>query len=195
MLVLLSEFNKMVQGELYNCFDTQLVLLRQRASDILFTMNTLPPARDAEKYQLMKTLLKSDIVNLKLNTPFSCEYGLNIKMGQDCVIDYGCIFLDYGIIQIGNRCNFGPGVMVTTAVKASPKVERLQGLENTMPVVIGDDVWIGAGCVINAGVIIGNGTAIAPESVVTRNIPSNCVASGNPAQVVKWLDEDDDIIL
>ncbi|MEG0899201.1 MAG: sugar O-acetyltransferase [Oscillospiraceae bacterium] len=192
---MLSELNKMVKGELYNSLDTQLVLLRQRASDILSTLNSLPPSREEEKILLLSTLFKRDVYDIKINTPFSCDYGINIKVGKECIFDYGCIMNDGGVIQIGDRCNIGPGVFITTAKKVSPKVERLEGLETTMPVVIGDDVWIGAGSVIHAGVIIGNGTAISPESVVTRNIPANCIAGGNPCQVITWLEEDDDIIL
>lgn len=193
---MISEFNKMIKGDLYNSFDTQLVLLRQRASDILYTLNSLTAARENEKGALLNTLFKRDMSQIKINTPFSCDYGVNIKIGDDTSLDYGCIFIDSGIIEIGKRCKIGPGVFISSAVKSPKNVERIEGLENTMPVFIGDNVWIGAGATICAGVRIGNGTAISPESVVTRDIPANCIAEGNPCKVIKWLENDpDDIVL
>lgn len=122
-----------------------------------------------------------------LQPPFSCDYGSNIQFGTKVFLNFNCIILDVAPVTIGERVLFGPAVQVYAATHPLGATERRSGLELGKPVVIGDDVWIGGGAIINPGVRIGAGAVIGAGSVVTKDVPGNVFAAGNPCRVIRQL--------
>lgn len=158
--------------------------------------------RDNEKKRaILEELLGGIGENASVGVPFYCDHGKGIFIGNDVVIGMNCTFVDNQEIHIGNRVMIAPNVQIYTASHPVLPQERL--IENwrensptffhtyAQPVVIGDNVWIGGGTVILPGVTIGKNTVIGAGSVVTRSIPANCVAAGNPCKVIKEMDVGD----
>lgn len=123
--------------------------------------------------------------------PFHCEYGKHIEIGENFYANTGCVMLDVGKITIGDNVLFGPNVSVYTAGHPIHPESRNSGYEYGIPVTIGDNVWIGGSCVILPGVKIGKNTVIGAGSVVTKDIPDNVCAAGNPCKVIRKITDED----
>lgn len=152
--------------------------------------------RDPEKKQaLLRELLGSVGKNASINIPFHCDHGKGIFLGDDVVIGMNCTFVDNQQIHIGSRVMIAPNVQIYTASHPVLPQERLIPERDrtgtcffrtyAQSVTIGDNVWIGGGTIILPGVTIGKNAVIGAGSVVTRSIPANCVAMGNPCKVVR----------
>lgn len=128
---------------------------------------------------------------LLLNPPFFCDYGYNIEIGNNCLINYNCTFIDVAHIKLGDFCLIGPNVSIYTAAHPLHPVSRNCNFTCGVPVTIGDNVWIGGGVIICPGVTIGSNCVIGAGSVVTRDIPSWSVAAGNPCKVIREITDDD----
>lgn len=126
--------------------------------------------------------------NIDIQTPFFCDYGCHVSVGDNFFANFNCVFLDCNYINIGNNVFMGPGVQVYAASHPVIAAERIKGPELAYAVVIGDNVWIGGGSIICPGVTIGENTTIGAGSVVVKDIPANLVAAGNPCKVLKRLD-------
>ena len=124
-----------------------------------------------------------------IEPPFYCCYGYNITIGKGSYLNFNCNFVDDGKIEIGERVMFGPAVTIATV--GHPIFPDLREYMYTAPVKIGDNCWIGAGVIICPGISIGENTVIGAGSMVTKDIPANCVAVGNPCKVVREIDEQD----
>lgn len=130
---------------------------------------------------------------------FRCEYGFNISFGDDLFVNFDCIFMDVAPIKMGHGVMFGPRVTIATPMHPLLSEERIiqqypdgyHDIEYAKPVTIGDGVWVAADVTICGGVTIGDGSIIAAGSVVTKDIPSNCLAGGVPCKVIRMLDDDD----
>ncbi|MFI5154758.1 MAG: sugar O-acetyltransferase [Chitinophagales bacterium] len=181
-----SEYQKMLAGELYNASDPELIELRMRARKLLTAYNQLPFDRALRQLSITGLLGKIGD-NVDIQTPFFCDYGLHIEAGDNFFANFNCIFLDCNYIRIGNNVFLGPLVQIYTAYHPLEAVDRIKGPELAGSVNIGDNVWIGGGAIICAKVNIGSNTTIGAGSVVTRNIPSNVFAAGNPCRVIKTL--------
>ncbi|WP_447979989.1 sugar O-acetyltransferase [Candidatus Nitrospira bockiana] len=120
----------------------------------------------------------------------ACDYGYNIRLGRNAFINYNCVFLDCGLIEIGDNLQMGPAVQLYTAAHPLEADLRRSGMAYARPIRIGHDVWIGGGVVILPGVTIGDQSVVGAGSVVTRDIPSACVVAGNPAHIVRILNDD-----
>ena len=123
--------------------------------------------------------------------PFHCEYGKHIELGEKFYANTGCIMLDVGKITIGDNVMFGPNVSIYTAGHPLHPESRNSGYEYGIPVSIGDNVWIGGSCVVLPGVKIGNNVVIGAGSVVTKDIPDNVCAAGNPCKVIREITDED----
>lgn len=181
-----TEQEKMISGELYDPADAQLVAERQRARDLLRRFNATPEDCEQERAAIFRELLGAD-TDVFIQPPFYCDYGSNIRFGRKVFMNFNCVVLDVAPVQIGDYVLFGPAVQVYTATHPLGAAERRQGLESGQPIVIGNDVWIGGGSVICPGVTIGARTVIGAGSVVTRNIPEDVFAAGNPCRVIRTL--------
>eukprot|EP01069_Polyplicarium_translucidae_P000708 Polyplicarium_translucidae@DN1362_c0_g1_i1.p2 len=120
-----------------------------------------------------------------------CDYGGNISFGNNFYANYGCVILDANCVTIGNNVKFGPNVQIYAATHPTSPKMRVAGLEMAYPIEIGDNVWLGGGTIVLAGVKIGSNSTIGAGSVVTRDIPANVVAAGNPCRVIRTIADEE----
>jgi len=182
-----SEKEKMLSGELYNALDKQLTEERVRARLLLKELNDSREDVPEQRDNILMQLLPKAGKGLWLQPPFYCDYGSNIILGENVFFNFNCILLDVATITVGSRTLFGPNVQVYTATHPVNYRERSSGLEQGKLIVIGEDVWIGGSAVICPGVTIGNRSIIGAGSVVTKDIPDDVMAAGNPCRVIKAL--------
>lgn len=176
----------MLNGELYEAWDDELTAMRDRARIILHEYNRLMGATLGEKNQVLKQLI-GKCSTIDIQPPFFCDYGTHILVGDNFFMNFNCVILDCAKVTIGNNVQCGPYVQIYTAYHPVLAAERIKGPELAAPITIGDNVWIGGGAIICPGVTIGNNTTIGAGSVVTRDVPANVFAAGNPCRVVKEL--------
>lgn len=129
--------------------------------------------------------------NVTVNAPFWCDYGYNTSVGDYFFANRNCQILDGGRVTFGNHVFIAPNCCFTTAEHAIDAEQRIEGLEVALPIVVGNNVWIGAGSIILGGVTIGDNTVIGAGSVVTKNIPANVIAVGTPCRVLRKITEKD----
>ncbi len=184
--IMKSEKEKMLAGEPYFSNDKTLTSERKFAKKLLHKLNVTEYLMNGNARQILRQLLPNANSKIYVEPPFHCDYGYNIYSGENVYFNVNCVVLDAMKVTIGNNVFFGPGVQIYTATHPTNPAERLL-FEFSEPVAIGNDCWIGGGAIILPGVCIGNGCTIGAGSVVTKNIPANTVAVGNPARVVKNL--------
>lgn len=182
-----NEKEKMLSSELYNAFDPILLAERSKAYDRLFEYNQLQPSKHPERLLILEQLLGSIGKNCLIEQRFHCDYGYNIHVGDNFYANIGCTILDGAEVRFGNNILIGPNVGIYTAGHPIDVEQRIAGLEYARPIAIGDNVWIGADCSILPGVTIGNNSIIGAGSVITKDVPPNVVAAGNPCKIIKKL--------
>jgi maltose O-acetyltransferase len=183
-----TEKQKMVSGELYDALDPELSKDRMHARMLLKSFNDSGVEAEEERKSIVRELLPNAGGDLWLQAPFYCDYGYNIITGEKVFLNFNCIILDVMQVYIGNRTMAGPNVQIYTATHPMDFKERASGREYAKPVHIGEDVWIGGGVIICPGVNIGDRTVIGAGSVVTRDIPSDVFAAGNPCKIIRNLE-------
>lgn len=183
----MTEKEKMLRGELYQAWDEELVQERLRARKFTREFNQSSEHDSDYRNRLIRELFGSSGEELGIEPPFYCDYGYNIHVGEGFFANFDCVFLDVCKITIGDRVLLGPKVQVYTATHPINAEDRKTGLEYGKQVNIGNDVWISGGAIINPGVSIGDNTVIGSGSVVTRDMPANVFAAGNPCRVVRQL--------
>lgn len=186
-----SEKEKMLSGQLYNAFDEELLNERQSAKDIIFEFNNLHPSGIVKRNELIKSLFGKTKTTFFIEPPFRCDYGYNIEIGENFYSNYNLIILDCAKVTFGDNVLIGPNVAIYTAGHPVHYSIRNQELEFSFPIIIGSNVWIGGNVVINPNVSIGDNTVIGSGSVITKNIPANVVAAGNPCRVLRAITETD----
>ncbi len=149
------------------------------------------PSKVDERMNIIKDLFGSTGKNIFIEQPFICDYGYNMHVGENFYANHNFIALDCNTINIGNNVMIGPDVKIFAAGHPVDSEVRISGLEFAQPITIGDNVWIGGGSIINPGVNIGNNVVVASGSVVTKDIPDNVIIGGNPARVIREINEDD----
>ncbi|MFO7824545.1 MAG: sugar O-acetyltransferase [Cyclobacterium sp.] len=184
-----SEKEKMLAGELYLASDETLSRERLHARRLLKALNDSFPDELQKRNEVLEELLGSKGQDFGLEPPFFCDYGYNIHVGDQVFFNFNCVILDVTQVTIGDRCLFGPNVQIYAATH--PVNAKIRGslLEFGKPVTIGSDVWVGGGAIICPGVSIGDRSIIAAGSVVTKDIPSDVLAGGNPARVIKSIED------
>ena len=182
-----TEKEKMLRGELYNASDAELIKERRNARLLLKQLNDSRDDETALRQQVLKQLIPSQGSNFWIEPPFFCDYGNNITVGDKVFLNFNCTILDVMQVSIGNNVLIGPSVQIYTAMHPTNWEVRAGGLEFAKPVTIADDVWIGGAVVICPGVSIGARSIIGAGSVITRDIPDDVFAAGNPCRVVKDL--------
>ncbi len=182
-----TEKDKMLAGELFNSADPELVELRLAARRVLSPYNASPHGDTELRAKLLSDLLGYAPDKLYIEPPFYCDYGFNIRVGNNVYMNFNCTVLDIAMVTIGNNVLIGPGVQIYAVNHPLDPVERRTGLEYGRPVNIGDDSWIGGGAIIVPGVSIGKGVTIGAGSVVTSDVPDNVLAVGSPCRVIKFL--------
>jgi len=186
-----TEKEKMISGKPYKAFDKELFAERQYAKEKLYILNSLHPNKVEERDEILKTLLGKTKNNFYIEPPFRCDYGYNIELGENFYSNYNLIILDCAKVSIGDNVLIAPNVGIYTAGHPLHYEKRNEQYEYAFPIEIGNNVWIGGNVVINPGVSIGDNTVIGSGSVVTKNIPDNVIAVGNPCKVVREITDDD----
>lgn len=183
----MTERERMLAGELYDPRDPELVAMNLRAAELCFELNQTR-LRDREtRREILVELLGSGGETASIISPFHCDYGSQIHLGEKVFFNSGCIVLDVCEVRIGAHTLFGPAVQIYTATHPLDAVERRKR-ESGQPITIGNDVWVGGGAIICPGVTIGDRSVIGAGSVVTKDIPEGVLALGNPCRVVRELD-------
>ena len=191
----MTEREKMLAGELYDCGDPELLDRWHLAKHLAAAYNRTASADLAEKDRILARLLGGRDKNLWITPPFYVDYGNNIFFGNNCEVNMNCTFLDDNRITIGDNALIAPNVQIYTAFHPTNAADRFGAPKpdgsfefcktRTAPVTIGNNVWIGGGAILLPGVTIGNNVVIGAGSVVTHDIPANSVAVGSPCRVVR----------
>lgn len=188
-----SEFNKMMAGQWYNAMDYSMLKLRQENNKKTeaysrITINTL-----SYKDRMAKAIVKEFGENANIIPPFTCDYGCNVKVGNNTVINHSGVFLDTNEINIGKHALIGPKSGLYGAIHPFDVEARNEGIEKAKTINIGDGAWLGGKVTVVPGVSIGKHSVIGAGSVVTKDIPDDVVAVGNPCRVIRKITEDDKI--
>ncbi len=187
----MTEKKKMLSGRLYNAAEAELCKERAEAKDKTFRYNQLHPNDQENRNALLKELFGKTGKHLWVEAPFQCDYGKYITVGENFYANHNCVMLDGGGITIGDNVLLAPNVGIYTAGHPLDVERRNAGLEYALPIVIGNNVWIGAGVSVLPGVTIGDNTVIGAGSVVTKDLPANVLAAGNPCRVLREITEED----
>lgn len=190
----MTESEKMKQGLWYDAnFDRELVEQRLTAEELCWEYNQARPKDGEKREAILRELIGELGENCVILSPFVTDYGSFCSIGHDTFINHNAYLMDGGGITIGHHCFIGPNCGMYTAIHPLLPQERNLGLEKALPIVIGDNCWIGADVTILPGVTIGSNTVIGAKSVVTRDIPDGVIALGNPCRVVRPITEADSI--
>ncbi|MBB6625504.1 sugar O-acetyltransferase [Clostridium gasigenes] len=184
----MSEKQKMLNGEIYNAYDKDLIILRNKARHLTKLYNNTEPEETEERINIIKKLFSKIGDNFEIEPPFLCDYGTNIEIGENFYANFNFLVLDDGFVKIGNDVLIAPNVSIFTATHLLDPKLRPKNADYTKSVTIGNNVWIGGGSIINPGIIIGDNSVIGSGSVVTKNIPANVVAVGNPCKIIKYIE-------
>jgi len=184
---LMTEKEKMIQGELYNAGDKELVKDRKRARELTDRFN-MPGTPRRERKEVIQSLLGSTKDHFYIEPTFKCDYGYNIHIGENFFANFDCIILDVNEVFIGDDCMFGPRVQIFSATHPTDIKTRATGLELGKKVYIKNNVWVGGGSIIMPGVTIGNDAIIGAGSVVTKDVPDKAIVAGNPAKIIRYVE-------
>lgn len=183
---------RMDSGKLYFCNDETLIAEQTRIRDKLYDYNLLRPSQQAERQQLLKEMFAEIGENCFIESPFHANWGgSHVHFGHDVYANFNLTLVDDTHIYVGNNVLFGPGVTVCTATHPIHPELRSRQAEYNLPVHIGNNVWIGGNSFIMPGVTIGDNTVIGACSLVTKDIPANVVAVGQPCRVLREISEED----
>lgn len=182
---------RMLNGELYIADDSELSQMSKRNRKLTRAFNETTEEEPEKRESLLRELLGKAGKNVYIEPPFYSDYGTHISVGDHFYANFDCLMLDVAPITIGDNVQFGPKVGVYTAGHPIDPEVRKTGLEFGQSIAIGNNVWVGAQAVINPGVTIGDNTIIGSGAVVTKDIPANVVAAGNPCRVIREITEED----
>ncbi len=181
----MTEKEKMLKGEIFNAnYDEELIAERTKAKDMCFEYNNLKPSMINERKEILRNLLGSTKENFIIEQPFICDYGYNIEIGENFFSNHNLVILDTNKVKFGDNVFVGPNCGFYAAEHPLDFEERNEGLEYARPIEVGDNVWFGGNVIVLPGVKIGANSVIGAGSVVTKDIPSNVVAVGNPCKVI-----------
>lgn len=185
-----TEREKMLRGELYDPFDSELVRARHRARDLCQDLNATREGQEEERRRILTELFGRGGDTVWMQPPFFCDYGTNIELGERVFFNFNCVVLDVARVAIGDFTLFGPAVQIYTATHPLD-AELRRREEFAKPIEMGSDVWVGGGAIICPGVQIGSRSVIGAGSVVTKDIPDEVFAAGNPCRVIRGISESD----
>lgn len=183
----MTEREKMLAGELYLASDPDLMTARRRARRLTRLYNATTEEEEDQRAALLRELFGALGDGCVIEPPFYCDYGSHIHAGERFYANFGCVVLDCAAVRIGDDVMLGPSVQIYAAHHPLEAAIRVSGPELASPITIGNRVWIGGGALLCPGVTIGDNTTIGAGSVVTRDIPANVLAVGNPCRVIREL--------
>lgn len=180
-------WKSIIRGEKYNAAEPELIEKLMLTRVELWKFNNMRPDMIAEQHEIIRRLLGHIGKNFHFNQPFRCDYGCNIHIGDNFFANFNLTILDEALVTIGDNCFIGPNVSMYTACHPIDPAERNALVEWAEPITIGDNVWIGGSATILPGVTIGDNVVIGAGAVVTKDIPANAVAGGNPARMLRKI--------
>lgn len=184
----MTEKEKCQNGLLYDAnYDPELLSDRMACKDLCLEYNQLQSSDVEKKKELIKKIIKNSKNNITIESGFWCDYGYNIEVGEAFYANHNLVILDAAKVTFGNNVFIGPNCSFYTSGHPIDIERRIAGLEYAEPITVGDNVWFGGNVVVLPGISIGNNTVIGAGSVVTRNIPNNVIAVGNPCKVLKSI--------
>lgn len=183
-----SEKDKMLSGEIYDANnDLALIAERKACKSVLHKINQLQPKEDEQRYKLFGAILGKTNGPFIIESPFHCDYGYNIEVGENFYMNVNCVILDEAKVTFGDNVFIAPNCAFYTAGHPLDIEQRNRGLEYAKPITVGNNVWIGGNVVVVPGVTIGDNCVIGAGSVVTKDIPANSLAVGNPCKVIRTI--------
>ena len=189
----MNDLEKMRSGRWLHAVTPEIGSALLRAEELCFRLNQLPPSRREEREAIIRQLFAHVGEAPCLHSPFHCDFGEQISVGDHFVGNFNLTILDEAPVTIGSHVYIGPNVGIYTVHHALLADQRNEGIMQSLSVVIHDNVWIGGNAVILRGVTIGEGAVIGAGSVVSRDIPPRVIAAGNPCRVLRPLTEADRI--
>lgn len=185
---IMTEKEKMLSGEWYDAAsDPELLSELYACRDRIYELNRLHPRETATRDILLRSIIGHMGREVTILSPFFCDYGSHISIGDCTYINFNLTVLDEAPVTIGSHVFIGPGCSLLTAVHPLDAQERNKGTEKALPITIGDSVWLGGNVTVLPGVTIGEGAVVGAGSVVTRNVPPRTVVAGNPAHIIRSL--------
>jgi maltose O-acetyltransferase len=188
-----TEKEKMIAGEMYVPLDPELTAERRTARLLFKALNETGDDEKDKRQEILGKLLPNSQPDIWIEPPFYCDYGYNIYAGERVFFNFNCVVLDVAPVYIGSRVMCAPNVQLYTATHPLNAEARSSGREYAKPIRIGDDVWLGGGVIVCPGVSIGDRAVIGAGSVVTRDIPSDSFAAGNPCRVIRAIDQQEEL--
>ena len=191
----------MLAGELYNAFDKELLRERNHAKQLCFELNQTSPMETDQRRAIVQRLINTPTTTSGdeqtsttcwIESPFHCDYGYNLTVGQNFYANHGCTILDCNRVTIGDNCLLAPHVCLSAATHPVQAGPRARGDEYTAPITIGHNCWVGANATICPGVTIGHNVVVGAGAVVTKSFPDNVVVGGVPARILRHIDNNDD---
>ena len=187
----MTEWERMQKGLVYNDFDQDLFNKRVEAKKLFKAYNKTDDEEIDLRNKIMKQLFKNVGENVWIEPDFRCEFGKNITIGDNVYINFGCIILDCSEVTIGSNTLLGPNIGLYAANHSTDATERINGGCYGKPIHIGNNVWLGGDVKVLQGVTVGDNTIIGAGSIVTKDIPDNVIAVGNPCKVIRKITEED----
>lgn len=187
----MNQKERMLAGLPYKAWLDGLAEERTENKKRVFRFNNTEPDKIEEKVKLIKEILGKTGENVFIEAPFHCDYGYNIEVGENFFANYNLTVLDVGKVKIGDNAQIAPNVSIYTAGHPVHPESRNTGYEYGIDITIGNNVWIGGGVSILPGVTIGDNVVIGAGSVVTKDLPDNVIAAGNPCRVIREITEED----
>lgn len=185
----MTEKEKMLAGEIYDANnDINLINERIKAKDLCFEYNNLRPSQVKKREEIIRKILGKAEGEFLIEQPFICDYGYNIEIGKNFYSNHNLIILDANKVEFGDNVFIGPNCGFYTAGHPLDYETRNKGLEYAKPIKVGNNVWFGGNVTVLPGVKIGDNSVIGAGSVVTKDIPENSIAVGNPCKVIKKIE-------
>lgn len=184
----MKEIEKLKKGECYQVFDDEISAIHSRALNLLEQFEKTSANDAKERDRILRRLFGSAGKNLSVKPGFKCDMGINIHVGDNFLTNYNVIILDMATVTIGNNCWLGPNAGLFAVAHPMEAAGRIKSLGIAKPITLGDNVWIGGNAVVLMGVTIGNNAVIGAGSVVNKNVPDNALFVGNPAKLIRFID-------
>lgn len=181
-----------MSGDLYEASGNTILLdVLAQCQDRCYDYNRLRPSQEAERREAMRRILGKTGEHFKIISPFFCDYGFNISIGENFFANTNLVILDEARVTFGDNVFVAPNCSFYTAGHPLDPIQRVRGLQYSLPITVGDNVWIGGNVCVMPGVTIGSNTVIGAGSVVADDIPEGVLAAGNPCRVIRHLSGDE----